>query len=62
MANKTLTNRIAAAEMEEASAWHSIDAMYLNSDAALNDVIGLETVINDIFANSIDGLRAATGR
>jgi hypothetical protein len=60
-ANKTLTNRIVATEMEHVNAWQSIDALDLVSDAAMDDVIGLEMDIKETLAKSIDGLRTATG-
>lgn len=61
-ANKTLTNRIVATELEHVEAWQAIDALDLNSDAAMDDATGLEGTINDTFVRSIHILRSATSR
>jgi len=47
---------------QHVNAWQSIDALDLVSDAAMDDVTGLEMDIKETLAKSIDGLRAATGR
>lgn len=60
--NQKLTSRIFTTEMEFVDEWAAINALDLESDQAVADVAGLEAKINDTFAKSVDGLRAATGR